>query len=54
VQTLALFNPFAHTVAAARALVNGQLGNEAILLGFGLVAGLAVFWATRIFRQATA
>jgi ABC-2 type transport system permease protein len=56
-QTLAQFNPFAHTVAAARALVNGHLGDQSILLGFGFVAVLAVLailWATRTFRHATA
>ena len=56
-QTLAAFNPFAHAVDAARALVNGHLGDQSILLGFGIVAMLAVLatlWASRIFREATA
>jgi ABC-type multidrug transport system permease subunit len=46
-----------HAVNAARALVNGQLADVSILLGFGVVAALAalaMFWATHIFRQATA
>jgi ABC-2 type transport system permease protein len=57
IRTIASFNPFAHAVNAARALVNGDMGNTAILSGFGLVALLAVvavLWAVRAFRQATA
>jgi len=57
IQMLAQFNPFTHAVNAARALVNGQLGDVSILIGFGVVAALAalaMFWATHIFRQATA
>jgi ABC-2 type transport system permease protein len=57
IRTIASFNPFAHAVNAARALVNGDMGNTAILSGFGLVALLAVvavIWAVRSFRQATA
>jgi ABC-2 type transport system permease protein len=56
-RTIAQFNPFAHAVDAARALVNGDLGSSAILSGFGFVAVLAVLaviWAVRAFRQATA
>ncbi|MGH2545132.1 MAG: ABC transporter permease [Ardenticatenaceae bacterium] len=56
-QTLAEFNPFAHGVDAARALVNGHLGDGAILLRFGIfaaLAALAALWASRLFRQATA
>jgi ABC-2 type transport system permease protein len=57
IRTIAGLNPFAHAVDAARALVNGDMGSAAILSGFGLVAVLAVvavIWAVRSFRQATA
>jgi ABC-2 type transport system permease protein len=56
-QALAALNPFSHAVDAARALVNGQLGDNAIGLGFGLLGVLAVgaaVWAARVFRHATA
>ncbi len=56
-QLMAALNPFAHAVDAARALVNGNLTDSAVLLGFGFVgvfAVLAVAWASRVFRQATA
>jgi ABC-2 type transport system permease protein len=55
-QNIARFNPFAHAVDAARALVNGHLGEQAVLLGFGVFGVLTVlslFWATRSMRQAT-
>jgi ABC-2 type transport system permease protein len=57
IRTLARFNPFAHAVDAARALVNGDLSSAVIVTGFGFVAALAllaVMWAVRAFRQATA
>lgn len=57
IQTMATFNPLAHEVNAARALVNGHFGDQSILIGFGLVIGLAVlavFWSVRLFRQAAA
>lgn len=56
-RTIAQINPVAHAVDAARALVNGNLTDNAVLLGFGMLAVLAVlgiWWATRSFRQATA
>ena len=56
-QNLATLNPFSHAVDAARAKVNGHLGDNAILVAFPLVlvlAALAALWASRIFRQATA
>jgi ABC-2 type transport system permease protein len=55
-QNIARFNPFAHAVDAARAMVNGHLGEQAVLLGFGVFGVLTVlslFWATRSMRQAT-
>jgi ABC-2 type transport system permease protein len=57
IQTLAQFNPFAHSVDAARALTNGNMGDMSILLGFGIMtvlSALAILWAARAFRQATA
>jgi ABC-2 type transport system permease protein len=55
-QNIAEVNPLAHAVDAARALVNGQFGDNAIALGFGYIAVLtvlAVIWVTRSFRSAT-
>lgn len=57
IRKIATFNPFAHTVDAARALVNGDLGNNEIMIGFVfmlVLAMLAVTWAVRSFRQAIA
>lgn len=57
IRTVALANPLAHAVDAARALVNGNLTDNAVLMGFGILAALAllgVWWATRSFRQAAA
>lgn len=56
-QNIAKFTPFSHAVDAARALVNGQLGDQSVVLAFAIIGGLlilAVFWATRVFRKATA
>ena len=56
-QTVARFNPFSHTVDAARALFNGNFGDSSVLLGFGIMivlAGLAMWWAARTFRNAAA
>jgi ABC-2 type transport system permease protein len=57
IRTIAQLNPFSHAVDAARALTNGNLGDNAVMLGFGLIAALmllALWWAVRAFRQATA
>jgi ABC-2 type transport system permease protein len=57
IREIARFNPFSHTVFAARALVNGDLGNHEILIGFVflmVMAIVAVTWAVRSFRQAIA
>jgi ABC-2 type transport system permease protein len=57
IREIARFNPFAHAVDAARALVNGSLGNGDVLTGFAFVAVLAilaVILAVRAFRQAIA
>jgi ABC-2 type transport system permease protein len=53
---LARFNPFAYAVDTARALVDGQLTDPAVPLGFALFAVLAVLalrWAIAAMRQAT-
>jgi len=57
IRNLAIFNPFSHAVDAARALFNGDFGNRDVLIGFlviGLLAILAMWWAARSFREATA
>jgi ABC-2 type transport system permease protein len=57
IRTIAKANPFAYAVDASRALVNGDLSNTAVPLGFaviGVLTVLAIFWAARAFRQATA
>ncbi|HLI69947.1 MAG TPA: ABC transporter permease [Ktedonobacteraceae bacterium] len=56
-QNIASFTPFSHAVDAARALVNGHLGDQSIGVAFtivGVLLLLAVFWATRVFRKAVA
>jgi ABC-2 type transport system permease protein len=56
-QTLANFNPFSHAVHAARALFNGDFGNQEIFIGVALMAVLAVGalrLATRAFSRAVA
>ena len=56
-RTIAKFNPFSHAVDAARALVNGNFSDAAILPGFiyiGILTTLALLWVTRSFRTATA
>jgi ABC-2 type transport system permease protein len=53
---LARFNPFAYAVDTARALVNGDLTDPAVPIGFELFAVLAVlalWWAIGRMRQAT-
>jgi ABC-2 type transport system permease protein len=50
-------NPFTHFVEASRALMNGDFGNNDILLGYGLailLSILAIRWAVSAMRQATA
>jgi ABC-2 type transport system permease protein len=57
IRTIAAFNPLAYAVDAARALFNGDFGNTAIASGFmvmGVLAILALWWAARSFRHATA
>jgi ABC-2 type transport system permease protein len=56
-RTIAEFNPLTHAVEASRALMNGQLANTSIIPSFtfvGVLAALALWWAMRVFRQATA
>ena len=55
-QVIALFNPFAYAVEAARALFAGNLISWEVPVGFGLFAVLAAVtmsWAIRAMRQAT-
>src|SRR5215467_5037823 len=52
-RTVAKFNPFAYAVDGSRALVDGHLGDVAVLQGFiifGLLAVLGVYWVTRSIR----
>lgn len=54
-QNIAKANPFAYAVTAARALVNGNFGDVAIIQAFTIfviAAALALFWATRAIRKA--
>jgi len=56
-RVVASINPLSHVVDAARALFNGQLTD--VVVGQGLIilvalTGLALWWAARSFRQATA
>ena len=56
-QTISKFDPFAHAVDAARALVNGDLGDSSILIAFAmfLVLGmLALSWFIRAMKEAVA
>jgi len=56
-QTIAKFDPFAHAVDAARALVNGNFGDNSILIALGmfLVLGmLALSWFIRAMKEAVA
>lgn len=56
-RNIAKANPFAYAVDGARAMVNGHLGDAAVaqaLVIFGVLAVLALVWATRSMRQATA
>jgi ABC-2 type transport system permease protein len=56
-QTIAGVNPLAYAVNAARALMGGDFGDASVLYGFAVLAPLAVlalWWAARAFRKATA
>jgi ABC-2 type transport system permease protein len=56
-RNIAKANPFAYAVDGARAMINGQLSNAAVaqaLIIFGVLAVLALTWATRSMRKATA
>jgi ABC-2 type transport system permease protein len=53
---IAQANPFAYAVDAARALMRGNLSDVAVAQAFvifGVLAVLALVWATRAMRQAT-
>lgn len=54
-QDVALANPFAYAVTAGRALVNGHVGDGAVIQSFIIfvvASVLALFWATRSLRKA--
>jgi ABC-2 type transport system permease protein len=56
-RNLAKGNPFAYATDATRALVAGHLGDVAVpqaFVIFGVLTALALLWATRAIRQATA
>lgn len=56
-QNIAKFTPFSHAVDASRALVGGHLGDQSIVVAFGIIIVfmvLGVFWATQVFRKAVA
>ena len=57
IRNIAVFNPFSHAVDAARSLFNGNFGDSTVIIGFvviGVLAVLAMTWAARSFRNATA
>ncbi len=57
IRAAASVNPFSYAVDATRALFDGDLGDPAVFLGFGvigLLALVAMWWAARSFRRATA
>lgn len=54
-RNIAKANPFAYAVDGSRALVDGHLGDVAVLQGFVFFAALALlglFWVTRTIRKA--
>ncbi len=56
-RTVAAVNPLSHVVDASRALFNGLLTDRVVGQGFlilGVLTMLALWWAARSFRQATA
>lgn len=57
IRDIARANPFSYAVDAARALFNGSLGDNAVPVGFVVIAVLAllaIYWAARSFRGALA
>jgi ABC-2 type transport system permease protein len=57
IRTIAHADPFFYVVDAARALADGRFGDLDVIRAFVIVAvlaGLALLWATRVFRQAVA
>lgn len=56
-KTLAHFNPVYYVVEASRSLATGDIFNFSVLCSFSIlipIACLAMFWATSVFRKATA
>jgi len=57
IRDIARANPFSYAVDSSRSLFNGSLGDGAVLLGFAvmaILALLALYWAARSFRSALA
>lgn len=55
--TLTITEKCSYAVDAARAMVNGHLGDQSIVIALSLSGALMVLgllWATRVFRKATA
>lgn len=56
-QTIALFDPFAHAVDASRSLMNGNLSDPSILIAFVVfivLGALTLNWFIRSLREAVA
>lgn len=56
-RTLAQINPLSHAVEASRAMMNGNTTDSSVAISFVMLvvlAGAALFWSMRVFRQATA
>lgn len=56
-QKIAKFDPFAYAVNAARALINGSIGNSSVWAAFvifGVLGFLTVSWFIRSMREAVA
>jgi len=56
-QNIAKANPFFYAVEGGRAMINGHFSDAAVaqaLIIFGVLAALALTWATRSMRKATA
>jgi ABC-2 type transport system permease protein len=56
-QNIAKVTPFSYAVDAARAMVNGHLGDQSIVIALslsGILMVLGLLWATNVFRKATA
>jgi len=55
IRDIAHANPFSYAVATSRALFNGNLSDGVVVVGFAVIATLALltlYWAARSFRSA--